>query len=205
MEVVKFSETWAISREQEQHREALMTFGERVILRRVWKLDDLLAGRTIRCPDCHAGTVQADRDRIAAVYQQAGESYCTTCFGTGFQGGFEPVIYLTYIMVRDEGREWKESKTGTMETSSMEVQFPWTPMLDPGDLVVRVLEWNGDTPVQEQDRYVLGPVRHTTVRTGPVRKATATMVLDDPFVLVGQTAEIRGLSQSHPYRGVPVS
>lgn len=206
MDVVKFSETWAISREQESHKEALMTFGEKAIIRRVWKLDDYIAGSVTRCVVCQAGTTSSQRSRIASVYQQAGESYCSSCYGTGFTGGFEPTIYISYVLISDEGREWKHEETGTMEVSRMMVQFPWTPLLDPGDLLVRIRTWSGDTPVQELDRYVLGSTDQVTVRTGPARRTSPTMTtLHDPLTLVAQKAEVRNLSQDHPYRGVPIS
>lgn len=210
MEVVKLWETWATTRQQEEHKEALQWFGEKVLVRRVWKLDDLLAGRVERCSTCQQGGSQSRQERVAAVYKNAGASYCPSCYGTGFEGGFEDAVYVLYAMFEDTGRDWlngTDRKAGDMPIDQPAgVQFPWNPVLDPGDLVVRVLNWDtDDVPQTELDRYVLGDVEWVTVRTGARRARFGDMTTGDDALLVSQKATARNLPQDHPYRGVAVA
>lgn len=206
MEVVKLWETWATTREQEAHKEALQWFGEKVLVRRVWKLDDLLAGRVERCSQCQAGG--AAKARVAAVYKNAGDTYCASCYGTGFEGGFEPTVYVLYAIFGDTGRDWLKQtgdrQSGDMAVDRPTVQFPWNPVLDPGDVVVRVLNWDDEqTPQTELDRYVLDSVEWVTIRTGAQRARFGSMTTGDDALLVAQKASVKNIAQEHPYRSLP--
>lgn len=209
MEVVKLWETWATTRQQEEHKEALQWYGEKVLVRRVLKLDDFLAGNTTRCEVCQPGGSQSKQSRVAAVYKTSGNTYCESCYGTGFTGGFEDSVYILYAMFEDTGRNWLKSpgerRAGDMATDNpSNVQFPWNPVLDPGDVVVRVLNWLDDeTPQTELDRYIISDVSWVTVRTGSQRTRFGEMTGADDTLLVAQKAAVHNIPEEHPYRGLP--
>lgn len=200
MEIVKELEPWAVSLEQERHLETLKTYGERVALRRVWKFADFQAGLTTRCTVCNAGATGSIRDRISAVYAQSGDAYCSACLGTGYTGSFEPTIYYIWTLARGTPKAYTEGtelRGGVMPIKRPEVQFPWTPTLDPGDLVVRFRTWTEDVPSDEDSRYILRNIERRSVRTGP------RLPQDD--ILVAQMTTMQNLPQKHPYYGVSIS
>ena len=212
MNVIRFNEPWAIDRSQEIHKEALMLVGEKVIMRRTWKLEDFLAGSVTRCVECQAGATLSERQRVRDVFKNSGDTYCPTCFGIGYTGGFENTIYLTWAIITDEQRRDTTGRTGNMELTRPMAQFLWTPLFDPGDLLVRVRTWNSTqtVPTVEQDRYILRSVDLQSIRTGPLRRKV--MNVDpgpqtgiDEAIIIGQTAEIENVSQENPYREVPLS
>lgn len=197
----KERELWALSNEQRWHEEALQNFGERIALRRVWTFEDFVEGRTTRCTSCHAGDSASVEARVAAVYQQSGDSRCLECYGTSYTGGYEPVVHITWMLADDGTREYQGPTTGgqmAYERSQPRVQFSWEPQVDPGDLVVRVREWSPDgIPLVEEQRYqVTGNVTQQTIRTGPGRI--------DTDILVGQEAQIASLPRDNIAYEVPI-
>jgi hypothetical protein len=205
VKVVKFTEEWAVAREQEVHAEALLTYGERCVIRRVWSLDNFLAGEVDRCTVCIPGADEGEQALILNAGKQAGDENCTNCFGTGFEGGFQPVIYVTYMLADDEPANWKWSNetpakgSGRMRQRRPSVQFPWEPTLDEGDLVVRVRVWDVDelTPLEEEERYTIQEVENIMLRTG--------LALPTDSINVAQRAQVMNLSQDHIYRTVPIA
>ena len=174
----------------------MQTFGERVALRRVWTIKDLEAGLTTYCKDCHVGGTQAIQNRAQAVYLNSGNSECGSCYGIGFTGGFEPTVFITYMLAADGSETWQQRRSGTMETDRPTVQFPSEPALESGDLVVRYHSWIDDeTPGLEEQRYTIeGPVNHPTVRTGLGR--------DDPTIYISQECSLANLPSSHKFYDV---
>jgi hypothetical protein len=199
MDVVKLLEPFAVAHEQEWHLEALQTWGERVVIRRVFTVEDLRAGLTTRCAVCNAGPSQPVRDRVAAVYKQGGESYCQACWGTGYTGGFSPTAYITWGLASDAARRTQKDRTGVLFPDRPRMEFPWEPPLDQGDLVVRVDEWDDEAdltvPASEFGRFLTSEIELVKVRTGPQRPPDE--------VLVGQTSDMRALPQEHPLLELP--
>ena len=201
MTVVKAWELWAVDRQRVQFTEPLRAFGERVIVRLVWTVEDYKAGDVDYCIHCQPTDDSDVAARISAVYGgQSGDSQCDWCFGTGFEGGFEPEIYITYMLAVDAPDTRAIGRSGTDVREMPDVQFGPEPRLNTGDLVIRVREWNEDevTPITEEGRYQMTTVREETLRTG-LRVGT------EDRVLIAQLTNIRDLPHDHPLQEVPVT
>jgi len=302
--IIRIIEPWALGHRQTWNYEALERYGERVILRRRWNVDDFRAGRVARCSVCSAGTqiseiqkmsmfnadggsfsltfkssttaaldydinaatLQVDledlfdvgpgnikvtggpinlkpmyleffgnlggrnqplmtadysgltdsngmsplmsieqirkgtdqQQRIASAYKQSGDSYCDSCFGTNFEGGFEPIIYITYALISDQQQETTRSVSGVLQNENPFGQFPPYPPLEEFDLLIRVLEWDTDglTPLTEENRFQLSEMKPTTLRTGP---ATPT-----ESMLIGQVCNINIVPKDNTLQNVRV-
>lgn len=207
MDVIRRLELFATDREQEVHREALMTYGEKVTLRKRWTIDHFRAGQVARCSTCQAGGTAGLRTRVSEAYKQAGESYCASCHGVGFEGGYQPTLYLAWAVFTDELEDWTQARTGRFRASKPSVQFLWDPPVWEGDIVVRFDVWNGAAPGTEIDRYLLREVRPVMLRTGPRKVIPADPVTGGSHgvtaaLTVGQQADVENLPQEHPLRQV---
>lgn len=162
------------------------------------------------------------RTRINQVYKQAGDSWCDSCFGVGFEGGFEPTIYVTWALIQDQEQETTRSKSGTIQRETPMAQFTFEPEVQEFDLIVRVVEWADKvTPAVIHGHSILRKVMPLTVRTGPGTPERGEVVYDPPQWrypkpedrfdpkdnrwLVGQTAEIVNLPLEHPWNRVPIT
>lgn len=160
--------------------------------------------------------------RITQVYKQSGDSWCTSCFGVGFEGGFEPVIYVTWALIQDQEQETTQNKTGTIQRETPMAQFAFEPEVQEFDLIVRVVDWADKvTPAIIHGHSVLRKVLPVTLRTGPATPERGEVVYDPPKWryptpeekfepkdnrwMVGQTAEIVNLPLEHPWNRVPIT
>lgn len=202
MDVKKDVEVWAASREQEQHKEALQMFGERVIVRNVWKTRDYEEGLVDLCPDCHAGgSDQSVKNRMAAVYGGSGDTQCPSCYGVGYEGGFQPTIYVMHAFVETDPDELYRGRSGQMWRETPHAQFLWEPKVWYGDLLVRARSWLDDTTIDVEDqRFVLQNVSEQEISTGPINKQTGRS-----RVVVAQMAQINNLPRDHHYQRVPIA
>lgn len=320
MLVVKYIEPWAMGHQQRWASEALQTFGEKVIIRRRWGINDFAAGRVGRCHVCSAQnyvpeqqkliindaiggtftltydgetteelnfnaslneveaalkalpnvpaaievsglsisrgfTIQFPvsnneiplltktsslvpssasvkiirvqkgssdiRSRVNQIYKQAGDTWCESCFGVGFEGGFEPTIYVTWALITDHQQETSFGKTGTVQRETPTAQFSFEPEVGEFDLIVRVVEWEDKvTPKIIHNRSVLRQVMPTTLRSGPGTPERSEVVYQDPWKfpepahkfdledqrwVVGQTAGLENLPLEHPWNVVPIT
>jgi hypothetical protein len=207
VDVIKDRETWAEQYEQEVHKECLQTFGEQCIVRLVWTPEDLAAGRVARCTTCMGGSaasvpvtdVAAVDARLSTLYKQSGDSRCTLCYGTGFMGGFKPVLYVMHMLAVDDPDDRVRHRSGEQLMERPRSQFLWSPYLQAGDLVVRVRRWASDgiTPIQEEGRYVMGTVETTHLRT-------SALVATEETLVVAQVATLYSLPAGHAFQDVPV-
>lgn len=81
------TQDWAIAQERQRHAEALYSFGEYAGFCLLWNridFDNGLVGGCLRCV--------VPRGKVADVYQQAAESLCPECFGTGYEGGVKAFL-----------------------------------------------------------------------------------------------------------------
>jgi len=196
---VKTRESWSVTHEQTWHAEALMTYGERVIIRLVWTPEDHAAGLVDRCTVCQGGEDADLQEELAEMYGQTGDSQCEACFGVGFEGGFQEDIHVTYMMAADDPDDRSTSRSGTYLQENPIVQFLWLPELQAGDMVVRANSWvDEETIAVEERRYVIGTVEQQSVRTG-VGVSTAT------GIVIGQIARISPLPKGHAFYDVPLS
>lgn len=319
--IIKYVEPWVHTLAQRWHSEALQTYGEKVIVRHRWNIEDYAQGRVSRCMDCSASvrlneqqrvrvvnatggtftltfdgqttlplpynatafqvqsalealssidpgdvlvtgtatagfliefrgryaytdvsllvassflspsgafveviniqsTLPSASSRVAQVYKQGGEAWCTSCYGVGFEGGFEPVIYICWAIVSDEPSDTTLDKSGHIQRADPMVQMPNRPHLEEFDLIARVQEWEADgiTPRTVRSRYVLGEVHPVTVRTGPAstdftvslyppdRASVLQTPEDHPdaMFVIGQTAVISRIPFDHVWNQVPL-
>lgn len=190
-------EDWAIEHEQIWHREALQKFGERAIIRKRWTLQDFDRGLVGRCTRCQGVISDEVAERLTAVYKgSTSDSSCAYCFGVGYEGGFEPVVYAMHILATDDTDQRARHKSGQFIKHAPRVQLLWTPIFNDGDLIVQGL-WEGDTMTSETGRYSMGTVTPLTVRAGnsPQR----------PDIMVAQQCDMRLLPPEHPYYSVPLN
>lgn len=325
MLVVKYIEPWSMTHQQRWHSEALQMYGEKVIVRRRWGINDFAAGRVERCSVCQAtnrvneqqkvivdsgvlsgsftltllgnttdpiaydatpndlldallaldGIEATDiavtgssldrgvliefqgglggqeiapmtsvssfnpasrgvrvvraqkgssdvRSRMTSVYKQAGESWCPSCFGIGFEGGFEPTIYVTWALITDQEQETSFRPTGTIQRETPMAQFSFEPQVTEFDLVVRVVRWADDglTPLILHNRSVLRKVAPVTLRTGPGTPERSEVVYQQPWKypedinkfdledqrwVVGQVGQLVNLPLEHPWNSVGIT
>lgn len=313
MLVVKYIEPWAMTHQQRWHSEALQTYGEKVIVRRRWGINDFAAGRVGRCKSCSAINFVPDQQKLVVndaiggtftltyagettdpipfnatisqvetalkelsnipselevsglsigrgfviqfplseeeiplittqsalvpssasvkvlkaqkgsvnVYKQSGDTWCSACYGIGFEGGFEPTIYVTWALVTDQEQETTFSRSGTMQRETPMAQFSFEPEVTEYDLVVRVVEWADKiTPRIIHNRSVLRKVMPVTLRSGPGTPERSEVVYQDPWKypedankfdledqrwVVGQVGELNNLPLEHPWNSVPIT
>jgi hypothetical protein len=322
--VVKYVEPWARTHQQRWHAEALQMYGEKIVFRHRWNIQDYALGRVGRCSACSGGTrlneqqrvrvVDATggtftltfagqttdpidwdatatelrdalealevndpgdvsvatsglisspgltveflgkwastdipvmtysvggltppgssleliqirtggggasvQDRISAVYKQAGDSWCTSCFGVGFEGGFEPIVYVTWALVGDQQQETTRTRSGAIQKQDPHAQFSFEPIVQEFDMIARVYEWEADgiTPVRIGGRYLIREVMPVTIRTGPGSPDDSIAVMPEEFRTqyrvpnpewtVGQKGGIEILPYEHAWNMVPLS
>lgn len=322
MLVVKRTEAWARTHQQRWHSEALQMFGERVIIRHRWNIQDYALGRVARCSTCSAGvrlneqqrvrvigassgtftltfagqetapipfdassaelkaalealdvnspgdivvtgtsitspgfTVEFRgqwasvetippmtydvnlnsgssiellqirsgtggknvQNRVAAVYKQSGDSWCTSCYGIGFEGGFEPIVYVTQALITDQQQETTRDRSGAIQREDPKAEFSFDPPVQEFDLCARVYAWEADnvTPKKVAGRFVLREVQPVTLRTGPGTPDDSIVVMPaqwrtqyqvpNPDWIVGQSGGLEILPYEHSWNLVPLS
>lgn len=178
-------------------------------------------GTLIKVNRVQKGSVDV-RSRITQVYKQSGDSWCNACYGVGFEGGFEPTLYVTWALIQDQEQETTQSKSGIIQRETPVAQFAFEPEVQEFDLIVRVVEWADKvTPSIIHGRSVLRKVQPLTLRTGPGTPERGEVVYDPPEWrrplpdekfepkdqrwMVGQTAEIVNLPLEHPWNRVPIT
>src|SRR3990172_5472050 len=72
MLVVKYVEAWARNHQQRWHSEALQMFGERVVVRHRWNIQDYALGRVGRCITCSGGVRLNEQQRIRVIGASGG-------------------------------------------------------------------------------------------------------------------------------------
>ncbi len=189
-------EPWAVERLQRIHVEPLLAYGERVVLRKVWRYEDLEAGRVQRCSECQGSSVES---RLTEIYKDTGDSRCFTCFGTGFEGGFQPLVYVTYMLARSSPDTVIREKSGMQDLERPTVELPAKPRVNEGDLIVRVLEWDETKtiPVVTDRRFIVDDVQRSTIRD-----ALSPASLDQ--LIVGYTVQLSDLPKDHFWHKVQV-
>jgi hypothetical protein len=200
--VVKQREIWAEIDQQRFHSETLEWYGEQCVVRQVWRAEDAVLGLVDYCQVCQDSpnptTPSASiQRRVSNVYRQTGNSYCYNCYGTTFNGGFKITNYHLYMLASDTPQLRQNLTTGQFWKENPSVQFAWYPEIRVGDLVVRVNQWNGDSPALTGDRFIVSSVNVQTIRTGPG-------ISYDTTKIVNQYTVLENLPTSHPYYGVPI-
>jgi len=160
-------------------------------------------------------TVQS---RITEVYKQSGNTWCPSCYGVGFEGGFEPLIYVTYAIITDQQADISRSKGGVISSARPDGQFAYAPILTEFDIVARVKSWEGDTvtPREIRGRYTLDEITPTTIHTGPQTTDDSLVFLPedkrsryvlpaDEDVCIGQRARLSVMPYEHPMALVPLT
>lgn len=186
-------EDWAVSQQQEYHLEALLRFGERVVLKRRWQVEDHKNGLVSRCTQCSDGRDPGVQTRLANAYKQTGDSQCAGCYGTGFQNGFMEPSIVTYMLAVDSADDIQKHRSGQRVTEDPVIQLPHMPFAREGDLIVRFKSWiDAVTPDIEEFRYIVDAPQELTVRTGLEYGTNSSM-------LVGLTCRINRLPSEHIY------
>lgn len=201
--VVKQRDIFAEIDQQRFHDEALQWFGEECIVRQLWRAEDAALGLVGYCQVCQDSPdpVYPDavvQQRVSNVYRQTGNSYCSSCFGTTFSGGFKPTCYHLYMIAADTPQVRANLSTGQFWKDNPQVQFSWFPEIRTGDLVVRVNQWSNGTPTSIGLRFQVNAVNVQTIRTGPG-------VSYDTTKIVSQTCTLENVYPSSPYYNVPLA
>jgi len=199
--VVKQRENWTQIDQQRFHDEALQWYGEECVVRLLWRAEDAAQGLVTYCQTCQDSPNPASPDvniqaRTSKVYRQTGNSYCPDCYGTTFTGGFKPVAYHLYMLASDTPEVRINLTTGQFWRENPQVQLSWYPQIRQGDLVIRIDDWDKDTPLLSSLRFQVSAVAPRTIRTGPGAGNSTT-------IIVNQTCTLENLWPGHPYYEVP--
>jgi len=199
--VIKQEELWADSNQQQWHEEALQWYGEKCVVRLLWRAEDAAQGLVTYCIDCQdspnpTDPTQSVQVRASKVYRQSGNSYCPTCYGTTFTGGFKPVAYHLYMLASDSPQVRQKLSTGQFWKENPQIQLSFTPIIRQGDLVIRVSQWNGDIPVLSTERFQVSNVIPHSIRTGPT-------ISNEPIHIISQTCTLENVWPDHPLTYVP--
>lgn len=159
----------------------------------------------------------SDQARFSAVYKQAGDSWCTACYAVGFEGGYEPIIYVTFALISDQQQETTHGVGGAIQRENPKVQFSFEPQVEEFDLMARVESWESDniTPRELRGRFQLGEVQPVTLRTGPGTPSDSLAIMPAELAtrfqmpnrdwVIGQTCGIENLPWDHVGNLVPLS
>ena len=159
----------------------------------------------------------AVREKVTETYKQAGSTWCPSCFGVGFDGGFEPVIYVTYALISDQQAETSRTEAGVIQRADPQAQFSFEPIVQEYDLVARIQSWESDmiTPHEVGGRFILHEARPESLRTGPKSvddtpsfappEFRSVYKLPDSDLIIGQTTQIEVIPFEHPYNLVPLT
>jgi hypothetical protein len=213
--VVKQRENWSQVDQQRFHDEALQWFGEECIVRLRWRAEDAAAGLVGYCQQCQDSPNPANpntsiQQRVSNVYKQTGNSYCGTCYGTTFSGGFQSTCYHIYMLASDTDDDRKNLSTGQFWQQNPRVQFSWFPQIRVGDLVVRVESWSNGSPTATSQRFQVSSVQPQTIRTGPGVSAQypyrvgTTQPYSNTTIIVNQQTELESIWPGHPYYNIPI-
>jgi len=211
--VYKQREATTLIDQQRFHDEALQWYGEECVVRLLWRAEDAQAGLVTYCLTCQdspnpTAPSTGIQTRVSQVYRQTGNSYCPDCYGTTFTGGFQPTAYHLYMLATDTEDNRRMLQTGQFWRQNPQVQFSWFPQIRQGDLVVRITQWDGDTPLASSTVFQVSNVQPITVRTGPGPSAitpyrTGTQPFSQNQVIVNQICTLENLPPGHPYYQVP--
>lgn len=178
----------------------------------------LPTGTSVEVLQIRSGSGGANvKDRMASVYKQAGDSWCTSCFGIGFEGGFEPIVYVTFALIGDQQQETTRDRSGAIQKADPDVQFSFEPLVQEFDLMARVYSWESDnvTPAMIGGRYLLREMKPITLRTGPGSPDDSIAVIPTEFMtqysvpnpdwVVGQEGGLEILPYEHSWNLVPLT
>jgi hypothetical protein len=217
--VVKQREAITQINQQRFHDETLQWFGEECVVRLLWRAEDAAAGLVGYCQQCQdspnpstptASGISNIQNRVSTVYRQTGNSYCPTCYGTTFSGGFQPTCYHLYMLASDTEDARINLSTGQFWKQNPRVQFSWFPQIRTGDLVVRVESWSNGSPTSTSERFQVSSVNPQTIRTGPGPSAQypyrvgTTQPFSNTTIIVNQQTNLENVWPGHPYYNVPI-
>jgi len=200
--VVKQRDIFAEVDQQRFHSEALEWFGEKIIVRQLWRAEDARIGLVGYCQECQDSVDPTNpnssvQSRVSQVYKQSGNSFCPNCFGTTFNGGFKPICYHLYMLAADAAQIRANVSTGQYWRDNPTIQLSWFPELRTGDIVARVEEWEDEIPLAIADIFQVSTVNVQTIRTGPG-------ISYDTTKIVNQFTTLENLPVTHPYYNVPL-
>lgn len=176
------------------------------------------AGASLELLQLRPGTGGTNiHDRVTAVYKQSGDSWCVSCYGIGFEGGFEPIVYVSFALITDQQAETTHTQGGVIQKEDPKVQFSFEPLVQEFDLMARVLEWEDDlvTPRRVAGRFLLNEMMPTTIRTGPGSPDDSITVIPErwktvyniqnPDWVIGQEGSLEILPWEHAWNLVPLT
>jgi len=175
-------------------------------------------GASVEVIQIQAGTGGlSTQARISAVYKQGGDSWCQNCYGIGFDGGFEPIIYVTFALIGDQQAETTRTIGGVVQHEDPKVEFSFEPVVQEFDLVARIATWEVDniTPKTVHGRFLLREVMPITIRTGPGTPDDSIAIMPPELRtayqfpnrdwIVGQTCGIEIVPFEHVWNLVPLT
>ena len=179
---------------------------------------NLLGGGSVEIIQTQAG-MGGEEQRWDAIetYKQSGNTWCMNCFGVGFNGGFEPIIYVTYALISDQQAETTRSQSGVMQRADPQVQFSYEPAVQEFDIIARVFNWEDDgiTPREVSGRFILKECRPETLRTGPGTTDDSLSFappqfkdiykIPDSHLVIGQTSQLQIVPYENIINYVPLT
>lgn len=165
--------------------------GTPVVFKHRWNLDDLAAGRTWRCP--YHDELYGNRD----------VTWDTTCFGTGFVGGYADgqIVFATIQDTQETAIRISPQGVLTMDMHPA-MTAPWLPEMGDGDLLI-VADFIPDswTISDTFERYVLRDVTPVTMRGPGWGRQNGALVHRQR---ISQQSQIDRLPPGHQLYQVPI-
>jgi hypothetical protein len=145
---------YAVAQERQRHTQALYGYGEYAMFCLLWNREDYdngLVGSCLRCV--------IPRGVVADVYQQASDSKCLECFGTGYEGGYKAKIVRPSLWDYTE-ESYDNAARGNVKTHSASVQTTADFKMRSGDYIFRgdLSRWQMRTQATNHLRTGFDPV-----------------------------------------------
>lgn len=141
---------YAVQQERYRHDQALNTYGEYAMFVLLWDVDDFVAGRVQRCPECYIAY-----GKIAETYKQSARKDCPDCYGTTFEGGYKAKVIRPSMWDANEEDE-QEARRGEVTIQTASIQSTSDFRLRVGDYIFRA----------DGSRWQMRTVSTSAVRTG---------------------------------------
>lgn len=165
--------------------------GTPVVFKHRWNLDDLVAGRTWRCP--YHDELYGNRDT----------SWDTTCFGTGFVGGYSDgqIVFVTIQDTTEAAIRVTPQGVLTMDMHPA-LTAPWLPEMGDGDLIIMAdFEPASWRITDTLERYVLRDVTPVSMRGPGWGRQNGALIHRQR---ISQQSQIDRLPPGHPLYQVPI-
>lgn len=135
-------------------RDGLRMAGTMAVCRQCYTAADLSTGLATMCSRCYD-----------PVLKQCGNTCCTGCYGTGFEGGYKPPFKVWCSIMENSPQDDAVDKAGIRPDGPMTVKLPVDRIFHDGDVFAEIRLQRGGEVLELGRTFILdGPVRRQTVQ-----------------------------------------